>query len=882
MAQETAYREAQRRIQRAYRENATVLELSNMKLTKVPESIAKLSRLQRLYLDNNRLTQLPEAITQLSSLQEFYLFNNQLTTLPAAIASLSNLQILSLSNNHLKQLPEMIARLTNLEKLSLNNNQLTTLPAAIARLTNLEELSLNNNQLTDIPKTIVRLTNLSSLGLSNNQLKTLPEAIPQLTGLRTLYLANNQLTVLPETIAHLTNLQTLPLANNQIKTLPEAIAQLSKLESLSLDNNQLTKLPEAIAQLTNLRLLSLDSNQLTELSEAIVHLPQLQKLCLGNNRLTELPENIGKLTGLQRLVLKDNPLPIPAEIIRKGWGREVYEDGDPKIVIDYYLDYLIRGQQPLNEAKVILVGQGTVGKTSLVKRLCDQGFNEAEGKTDGIAISNLNLKLDPNTEEERDVRLNIWDFGGQEIMHATHQFFLTQRSLYILVLSNRNTEDENRLEYWLKTIESFGSDSPIIIVGNKCDEHPLDLNERELYHKYQNIKEIIPVSCKTNLNLKKLWDMIRREIQELPHVSDMLPKRWFEVKEHLEDLQENYIAYEEYVKICVNNKVRNYDKQKVLVGLLHDLGIVLNFHDDPYVNDTHVINPEWLTSGIYRIINYSELTTKYKGVLDYSLLENILSPKDYPVAKHHFIVEMMKKFELCLDLKAGETVLIPNLLPKSAPTSIKEEQWQDALRFEYHYPILSQSVISRFIVKMHHYNKNKIWWRTGVVLKDGVNQGTPNEALVKADLYDKKIFISINGASNTRRDFLAKIRSSFELIHQSFSEKSRPEEKIPLPNNPEVVVSYKHLLNLERKNIPEFLPDGADDLFSVSELLSSIKPTVSESENSGDRPSTLNIYTEKIENMDVDLSKTTQSGSFGVGVNEGTIAEGSNVSGQIK
>lgn len=38
---------------------------------------------------------------------------------------------------------------------------------------------------------------------------------------------------------------------------------------------------------------------------------------------------------------------------------------------------------------------------------------------------------------EEDVRLHVWDFGGQEIMHATHQFFLTERSLYLLVLSGR-------------------------------------------------------------------------------------------------------------------------------------------------------------------------------------------------------------------------------------------------------------------------------------------------------------------------------------------------------------------------------------------------------------------------------------------------------------
>lgn len=57
-------------------------------------------------------------------------------------------------------------------------------------------------------------------------------------------------------------------------------------------------------------------------------------------------------------------------------------------------------------------------------------------------------------------------------MHATHQFFLTKRSLYLLVLDARSSEEQNRLEYWLKIIGSFGGESPVIVVGNKLDLPP--------------------------------------------------------------------------------------------------------------------------------------------------------------------------------------------------------------------------------------------------------------------------------------------------------------------------------------------------------------------------------------------------------------------------
>ena len=123
-----------------------------------------------------------------------------------------------------------------------------------------------------------------------------------------------------------------------------------------------------------------------------------------------------------------------------------------------------------NEAKVLVVGEGSVGKTSLVQRLIWNKFNTSESATEGIAVNKWNIdgkwviensRLTANNQQLK-IQLNIWDFGGQEIMHATHQFFLTKRSLYLLVLDARLTQEENRVEYWLKIIQSFGGDSPVL------------------------------------------------------------------------------------------------------------------------------------------------------------------------------------------------------------------------------------------------------------------------------------------------------------------------------------------------------------------------------------------------------------------------------------
>ena len=92
-----------------------------------------------------------------------------------------------------------------------------------------------------------------------------------------------------------------------------------------------------------------------------------------------------------------------------------------------------------------------MGKTSLVNRLVHDIFIPGEAKTEGIAITQWSIRL--NSTE--DVRLHVWDFGGQEIMHATHRFFLSQRSLYLLVLNGRGGRQQADAAYWLNLIATY-------------------------------------------------------------------------------------------------------------------------------------------------------------------------------------------------------------------------------------------------------------------------------------------------------------------------------------------------------------------------------------------------------------------------------------------
>lgn len=444
----------------------------------------------------------------------------------------------------------------------------------------------------------------------------------------------------------------------------------------------------------------------------------------------------------------------------------------------------------MNEAKLILVGRGAVGKTSIVNRLVHDYFALSEKKTEGIQITEWQLRI----SGKEDVRLNIWDFGGQEIMHATHQFFLTQRSLYLFVLNGREGGEDADAEYWLKLIESFGGDSPVIVVMNKIREHPFDLNRRALQQKYPFIREFIKTDCKEKTGIEELRKAVERETDRLERLRDSFPATWFMIKNQLASMKKNFLSFDEYRNLCKQNGETDMTAQEALAGYLHNLGIILNYKEDPRLQDTHVLNPHWVTNGIYKILNSERLEGK-KGEISLNDLFDILDPIEYPIGMRRFLFDLMKKFDLCFSFPEDDThYLIPELLDKQEPNQAASFRPEECLNFQYKYPVLPEGLLPRFIVRTHVLSDYQPRWRTGVILLF-----ENCRALVKADVQDKKIFIHVSGPLTSRRRLLAVIRSDFERIHRDFRN-LQPKEMIPVPGYPDVTVLYDDLIAWESVN----------------------------------------------------------------------------------
>jgi internalin A len=849
----------------------TELDLRGNQLTAVPPEIGQLTGLKVLKLSYNQLTAVPPEISQLTGLTELYLWNNQLTAVPPEISQLTSLKALNLGSNQLTAVPPEIGQLTDLTGLDLGWNQLTAVPPEIGQLTSLTSLDLSRNQLTAVPPEIGQLTSLTSLDLSRNQLTAVPPEIGQLTGLTELYLGSNRLTAVPPEIGQLTSLTSLDLSYNRLTAVPPEIGQLTSLTSLDLGSNQLTAVPPEIGQLTSLTSLDLSENQLTAVPPEIGQLTSLTSLDLSENQLTAVPPEIGQLTNLTELNLRQNqlailpptlrrltklkelylygnPLPLPPELLGG-----MFNPGDPQTILNAYF----QASRPLREAKLLLVGEGRVGKSSLVERLLHNRPPSDKGKTVGVDIHRWevsagaeeqrsrgagsqgstersrsgnggageiagvdNVTRHSQTRHSHALRVNVWDFGGQEIHHATHQFFLTHRSLYLIVLESRKDESANPLDYWLRHVQSFAGDAPVIVVANKSEQHQMILDERGLQLKYPAIKAIVHTSCVTGAGIEPLRQAIEEALASLPHVNDWIPLTWFAVKEKLAALDQDTLPYDNYVALCETEGITHEADQRTLAHLLHDLGAALNFQDDRRLAGTHVLNPEWVTGGIYQILNADVL--QGRGVLDLDDLDRILDRRRYPPEKHAFLLEMMQKFELCISLGDRQRYLIPDLLPKEQPPFDWPAGATPAL--EYRYAILPAAVLSRLIVRLHDFiwlgnNGDPIRWSNGLILaRDGCR------ALVVADRTPAapRLAISLEGPFPHRRHLLASIRAELNVIHNSFA-RLEAEEWVSIPGHPGKVIKYQTLLNAEARGKTTYYDGDSDMDLDVRQLLDGIE-----------------------------------------------------------
>jgi internalin A len=789
--------------------NLVILDLErpseNTALSRIPGEIFEILHLEELTLSYNGLTSLPESIARLNQLTSLDLSYNQFTDLPKSITELHNLSVLNLNANFLTDLSESISKLSNLSILNLSYNELTDLPESLKTLKNLRVLDLSNNSLNSLPEYITKLQNLRTLNLTSNGLRRIPKTIDDLQDLTNLDLSSNRLTELPELFAKLQNLTTLNLSNNEFTSLPECITKLQNLTTLNLSNNKLTTLPESITKLQNLARLNLSNNKLTTLPESIDRLQNLKTLILTENRLAGLPESIAKLDDLTELILGSNPMINPPP--------EVADRGI-EAIRDYFRQLREVGQDKLYEAKLLILGEGGAGKTSLAKKIEDSNYQlqEKESSTEGIDVIQWSFPLD----ESKSFRINIWDFGGQEIYHATHQFFLTKRSLYILVSDTR--KEDTDFYYWLNVIELLSDNSPLIIVKNEKHERQKEINERQLRGQFDNLKEVLSTNLATNRGLNEIIDEIRHLIQRLPHVGTPLPTTWVRVREALEEDERNYIRLDEYLEICVKNGFSEIRDGMQLSGYLHDMGVFLHFQDDTLLKKTVILKPKWGTDAVYKVLDNREVIRNLGKFTRADLKDIWNAPEDEGM--HDELLQLMMKFKLCYEIPNQKGVYIaPQLLTESQPDYEWDEN--DNLLLRYTYEFMPKGILTQFIVVMHAFiREQKVVWKSGIVL---IKDKTHAEVI---EHYGRReIRVRIVGAH--KKELMTIVMHELDQIHSTYK-RLKYDKLIPCnceecQNNAEPhFFKYEQLQNFIEKRLLEIQCGSTGNMVNVRGLIDDI------------------------------------------------------------
>ena len=682
----------------------------------------------RLSLANRGLVVWPDWLSSISGLTSLDLHGNNLSALPANLDNLANLTTLNLSSNQLEALPSAIGNLTKIKELFLENNKIVTLPESMCKLKALTQLFLDKNRLAILPEWIGDLPSLEGLYLRGNQLSAVPESLCKLSALRLLYLHDNQLGALPEQIGNLSALQVLYLRNNNIAAIPISIGNLRALRTLNIGMNRLAEVPESIGNLRNLAELYLNNNHLTSVPDSLGNLTILTKLSLSSNRLTTLPRTLAdRLTKGMQLEVGGNRLndPLPELAHRGADALAAYLRSLDDAIAHY-------------EAKLLLVGEGNVGKTSLVAALRGVKFVDGRPTTHGIEIWPITIH---HPDLDIDMTLRAWDFGGQEVYRVTHQFFFSRRALYTVVWNSREGQEQNEVEDWLRRIRlRVGHDAQALIVATHCEDRLPELD-------YPNLTEAFPdmlvgsfeVDNRTGSGISQLRQAIGLQAAKLPQMGQLISPRWLAARDAIlvRSKSEPQIQFRQFAKICEDNGVIDQEIT-TLAELMHDLGHIIYYGEDEGLKDIVVLNPEWLTKAISYVLE-DKATKDDSGVLNHRRLKQIWPDRAdglaYPYRYHPYFLRLMEKFDISYRLEGEELYsLVAQLVPHERPVL----PWQART----HPPrgIRSLALTCRlsepapglipWLTVRHHRASTGKHWRRGVFLRHPID-AYESEALVE-------------------------------------------------------------------------------------------------------------------------------------------------------
>lgn len=519
-------------------------------------------------------------------------------------------------------------------------------------------------------------------------------------------------------LASLTNLTSLNLGYNQIGAEgAHALASLTNLTSLDLSYNRIgDEGAGSLASLTNLTSLRLQTSAITAL-RFVLQMPCLSELYAFDNYITDAPSE---------LVCAPHTDCLPA--LRAYW-RDLAQAAVRNEVV-----------------KVLLVGNGCVGKTTLAHGLAHGRAPDMPvvERTHGIELQTFELGL---SRGER-ATLHLWDFGGQERYHAMHRLFVQRNALYLLLWAEETDEaaDEARhpVAYWLELVERLAPGAEVMLVKNQIDRsnkrgRPEGTEGRELGRVTQ-----VEVSALRYRGIDALKAALSEMVQGACHLwGYLLPKSWHDVRATLEAWRRSgsesgeplrSLSLGRFEQLCLEHDVSD---ARVLLGFLHDTGEL--YHRAGRFNDSIVLDQNWFIDALYRLFERKsgayDAAKRLGGELKGADLRGYWPGEGEAECETYFdfLLQTGMAFELGRDDGkpfAERTIIVPTLLPDGGDERLTHvlEPWAEVapgeswLRLEY--PFLHRGLVEHVIVELSGLSKGRSWWRDGLIVRDPATECT--------------------------------------------------------------------------------------------------------------------------------------------------------------
>jgi internalin A len=709
---------------------ATELHLSGKKVSDLTP-LKSLTQLQELDVSSTQVSDLTplESLTQLQQLNVSVTQVSDLTPLKA----LTQLQELDVSSTQVSDLTPLKA-LTQLQQLNVSSTQVSDL-TPLKALMQLQLLYVSSTQVSDLTP-LKALTQLQELDVFETEVSDLTP-LKALMQLQELDVSDTEVSDLTP-LKTLMQLQVLDVSKTDVSDLTplKALAQLKKLYVSSNEVSDLTPLMD----LKQLKKLEVSNTQVSDLTP-LMDLKQLKKLEIFDTHVSDLTP-LKALTELQELRIDStqvSDLTPLKKIIEKGikvkWSRfergiivegcplinppkEIVQQGN-EAILRYWEEQERVGKQKVNEARILLVGQGESGKTTLKEKLRDRNaaMPESDATTLGINIETLKCQ---NTEGD-DFTVQVWDFGGQNIQKFAHQFFMSDSVVYA-VLSNTREQNPN-FQYWLNIIELLGKDSPFFIVQNEKDGHAESLKDitqiqERFPHTFQSVEQVNLKNAATDPRFDILQKRLFYAATQLPHTQKEYLTSFINVRRKLEDLAKTKqsILFSEFKQLCKDEGIEDVELMNDYARTFTLLGIALHFSDDVQLKSQVFLRPKWIIDALFALL-YAPSVDAQKGRFFTNDVEKIWIEADYE-DMHGVLLQLMVRFHLCYALPNTTGYIVPQRLPTRQEPFVPPT---DATHILYRYKFLPNGILTQLTCRLHERIEGEKVWNDAVqfIAKNG-------------------------------------------------------------------------------------------------------------------------------------------------------------------